>query len=214
MLGQLICIVWDYDCQVMIEGFGYVFMYKICENMIKQFEVCDEVLFYMLGLLIIDIVLGYDYIISGIGVVMIGWFGMVMLCYVMFKEYLGLFDWDDVKIGVIIYKIVVYVVDLVKGYLVVQICDDVLLWVWFQFCWQDQFNLLLDFDMVWVFYDEMLFKEVYKLVYFCLMCGLKFCLMKISYDICDVVCVEVGMVGMVQKYCDGGDFYMFVVVKV
>lgn len=117
MLGELIKIVWEYDVQVMIEGSGYVLMQMICCNMIEELEYCYEVLFYILGLLIIDIVLGYDYFMLGIGVVMIGWFGCVMFCYVMLKEYLGLFNKEDVKQGFIIYKIVVYVVDLVKGYL-------------------------------------------------------------------------------------------------
>lgn len=117
MLGELIKIVWEYDVQVMIEGLGYVLMQMICCNMIEELEYCYEALFYILGLLIIDIALGYDYFMLGIGAVMIGWFGCVMFCYVMLKEYLGLFNKEDVKQGFIIYKIAVYVVDLVKGYL-------------------------------------------------------------------------------------------------
>lgn len=185
MLGELMKKVWEYSVQVMIEGFGYVLMYMIKVNMEEQLKYCYEVFFYMLGLLIMDIVLGYDYIILGIGVVMIGWYGIVMLCYVILKEYLGLLNKVDVKEGLIIYKIVVYVADLVKGYFGVQICDNVMFKVCFEFCWEDQFSLVLDLDIVKVYYDEIMFKEVYKVVYFCLMCGFKFCLMKIIQDVCE-----------------------------
>lgn len=187
MFGEFMQIVWKYDVQVMIEGFGYVLMQLIKENMDFQFDWCKEVLFYMFGLFIIDIVLGYDYIMFGIGVVMIGWFGIVMLCYVMLKEYFGLLNKDDVKEGIIMYKFVVYVVDFVKGYLGVQVCDNVLLKVCFEFCWEDQFNIGFDLDKVCEFYDEMLLKDLVKVVYFCLMCGLYFCLMKIMQDVCEFV---------------------------
>ncbi|MTH63935.1 phosphomethylpyrimidine synthase ThiC [Paracoccus shanxieyensis] len=207
-LGQLTRIAWDHDCQVMIEGPGHVPMHKIRENMTKQLEVCDEAPFYTLGPLTTDIAPGYDHITSGIGAAMIGWFGTAMLCYVTPKEHLGLPDRDDVKTGVITYKIAAHAADLAKGHPAAQIRDDALSRARFQFRWQDQFNLSLDPDTARAFHDETLPKEAHKLAHFCSMCGPKFCSMKISHDIRDAARAEAGMAGMAQKYRDGGDLYM------
>ena len=207
-LGELTRIAWARDCQVMIEGPGHVPMHKIRENMTKQLEVCAEAPFYTLGPLTTDIAPGYDHITSGIGAAMIGWFGTAMLCYVTPKEHLGLPDRDDVKTGVITYKIAAHAADLAKGHPAAQIRDDALSRARFQFRWQDQFNLSLDPDTARAFHDETLPKEAHKLAHFCSMCGPKFCSMKISHDIRDAARAKAGMAGMAQKYRDGGDLYM------
>ena len=207
-LGELTEVAWRHDCQVMIEGPGHVPMHKIKENMDKQLAVCGEAPFYTLGPLTTDIAPGYDHITSGIGAAMIGWFGTAMLCYVTPKEHLGLPDRDDVKTGVITYKIAAHAADLAKGHPAAQIRDNALSRARFEFRWQDQFNLSLDPDTARAFHDETLPKESHKVAHFCSMCGPKFCSMKISQDIRDQARLEAGMAGMASKYRDGGDLYM------
>jgi len=182
-LGELTKIAWDKDCQVMIEGPGHVAMHKIKENMDKQLECCHEAPFYTLGPLTTDIAPGYDHITSGIGAAMIGWYGCAMLCYVTPKEHLGLPDRDDVKVGVITYKIAAHAADLAKGMPGAQARDDALSRARFEFRWEDQFNLSLDPDTAKNFHDQTLPKEAHKVAHFCSMCGPKFCSMKISHDI-------------------------------
>jgi phosphomethylpyrimidine synthase len=182
-LGELTRIAWAKDCQVMIEGPGHVPMHKIKENMDKQLAVCGEAPFYTLGPLTTDIAPGYDHITSGIGAAMIGWFGTAMLCYVTPKEHLGLPDRDDVKTGVITYKIAAHAADLAKGHPAAKARDDALSRARFEFRWEDQFNLSLDPDTARSFHDETLPKEAHKLAHFCSMCGPKFCSMRISHDI-------------------------------
>ncbi|PZX50021.1 phosphomethylpyrimidine synthase [Cereibacter changlensis] len=207
-LGELTRIAWQHDCQVMIEGPGHVPMHKIRENMDKQLEVCGEAPFYTLGPLTTDIAPGYDHITSGIGAAMIGWFGTAMLCYVTPKEHLGLPDRDDVKTGVITYKIAAHAADLAKGHPAAKLRDDALSRARFEFRWEDQFNLSLDPDTARSFHDQTLPKEAHKLAHFCSMCGPKFCSMKISHDIRDAARAEAGMAEMAGKYRDGGDLYM------
>ncbi|SCY68735.1 phosphomethylpyrimidine synthase ThiC [Paracoccus tibetensis] len=204
-LGELTQIAWKHDCQVMIEGPGHVPMHKIKENMDKQLEVCGEAPFYTLGPLTTDIAPGYDHITSGIGAAMIGWFGTAMLCYVTPKEHLGLPDRDDVKVGVITYKIAAHAADLAKGHPAAKLRDDALSRARFEFRWEDQFNLSLDPDTARNFHDQTLPKEAHKVAHFCSMCGPKFCSMKISHDIKDAA---KGMEEMARKYRDGGDLYM------
>jgi phosphomethylpyrimidine synthase len=204
-LGELTQIAWKHDCQVMIEGPGHVPMHKIKENMDKQLAVCGEAPFYTLGPLTTDIAPGYDHITSGIGAAMIGWFGTAMLCYVTPKEHLGLPDRDDVKTGVITYKIAAHAADLAKGHPAAKLRDDALSRARFEFRWEDQFNLSLDPDTARSFHDQTLPKEAHKVAHFCSMCGPKFCSMKISHDIKDAA---KGMEEMAQKYRDGGDLYM------
>lgn len=204
-LGELTQIAWKHDCQVMIEGPGHVPMHKIKENMDKQLAVCGEAPFYTLGPLTTDIAPGYDHITSGIGAAMIGWFGTAMLCYVTPKEHLGLPDRDDVKTGVITYKIAAHAADLAKGHPAAKLRDDALSRARFEFRWEDQFNLSLDPDTARNFHDQTLPKEAHKVAHFCSMCGPKFCSMKISHDIKDAA---KGMEEMAQKYRDGGDLYM------
>lgn len=204
-LGELTQIAWKHDCQVMIEGPGHVPMHKIKENMDKQLEECGEAPFYTLGPLTTDIAPGYDHITSGIGAAMIGWFGTAMLCYVTPKEHLGLPDRDDVKVGVITYKIAAHAADLAKGHPAAKLRDDALSRARFEFRWEDQFNLSLDPDTARNFHDQTLPKEAHKVAHFCSMCGPKFCSMKISHDIKDAA---KGMEEMAQKYRDGGDLYM------
>ncbi len=206
-LGELTKIAWARDCQVMIEGPGHVAMHKIKENMDKQLECCHEAPFYTLGPLTTDIAPGYDHITSGIGAAMIGWFGCAMLCYVTPKEHLGLPDRDDVKTGVITYKIAAHAADLAKGLPGAQRRDDALSRARFEFRWEDQFNLSLDPDTARDFHDQTLPKEAHKVAHFCSMCGPKFCSMRISHDIRAEAQKE-GMAAMAEKYREGGDLYM------
>ncbi|MCH2275905.1 phosphomethylpyrimidine synthase ThiC [Thalassospira sp.] len=206
-LGELTRIAWDHDCQVMIEGPGHVPMHKIRENMDKQLSICGEAPFYTLGPLTTDIAPGYDHITSGIGAAMIGWFGTAMLCYVTPKEHLGLPDRDDVKTGVITYKIAAHAADLAKGHPAAKARDDALSRARFEFRWEDQFNLSLDPETARSFHDETLPKEAHKVAHFCSMCGPKFCSMRISHEIRADVQKE-GMAAMAEKYRDGGDLYM------
>jgi phosphomethylpyrimidine synthase len=182
-LGELTKVAWDKGCQVMIEGPGHVPMHKIKLNMDKQLRECGEAPFYTLGPLTTDIAPGYDHITSGIGAAMIGWFGTAMLCYVTPKEHLGLPNRDDVKTGVITYKIAAHAADLAKGHPGASERDDAISRARFEFRWEDQFNLGLDPDTARQFHDETLPKEAHKVAHFCSMCGPKFCSMKISQDI-------------------------------
>ncbi|SDS66057.1 hydroxymethylpyrimidine synthase [Halopseudomonas litoralis] len=182
-LGELTKIAWKHDVQCMIEGPGHVPMQLIKENMDKQLECCDEAPFYTLGPLTTDIAPGYDHITSGIGAAMIGWFGCAMLCYVTPKEHLGLPNRDDVKTGIITYKIAAHAADLAKGHPGAQIRDNALSKARFEFRWEDQFNLGLDPDTARAFHDETLPKESAKVAHFCSMCGPKFCSMKITQEV-------------------------------
>ncbi|HWA80559.1 MAG TPA: phosphomethylpyrimidine synthase ThiC [Acetobacteraceae bacterium] len=182
-LGELTKIAWGKGCQVMIEGPGHVPMHKIKVNVEKQLAACGEAPFYTLGPLVTDIAPGYDHITSAIGAAMIGWFGTAMLCYVTPKEHLGLPDRDDVKAGVIAYRIAAHAADLAKGHPAAKLRDDALSRARFEFRWQDQFNLGLDPDTARAFHDETLPKEAHKLAHFCSMCGPKFCSMKITQDL-------------------------------
>ncbi|WP_267358522.1 MULTISPECIES: phosphomethylpyrimidine synthase ThiC [unclassified Methylobacterium] len=182
-LGELTKVAWDKGCQVMIEGPGHVPMHKIKVNMEKQLRECGEAPFYTLGPLTTDIAPGYDHITSGIGAAMIGWFGTAMLCYVTPKEHLGLPDRDDVKTGVITYKIAAHAADLAKGHPAAQLRDDALSRARFDFRWEDQFNLGLDPDTARRYHDETLPKDAHKVAHFCSMCGPKFCSMKITQDL-------------------------------
>jgi len=184
-LGELRRIADAHNVQVMIEGPGHVPMHKIKENMDKQLEVCDEAPFYTLGPLTTDIAPGYDHITSGIGAAMIGWYGTAMLCYVTPKEHLGLPDRDDVKEGVITYKIAAHAADLAKGLPAAQLRDDALSKARFDFRWRDQFNLSLDPSRAEEFHDQTLPAEGAKVAHFCSMCGPKFCSMKISQEVRD-----------------------------
>ncbi|WLR91946.1 phosphomethylpyrimidine synthase ThiC [Shinella zoogloeoides] len=206
-LGELTQIAWRKDCQVMIEGPGHVPMHKIKENMDKQLEVCGEAPFYTLGPLTTDIAPGYDHITSGIGAAMIGWFGTAMLCYVTPKEHLGLPDRNDVKVGVITYKIAAHAADLAKGHPAAKTRDDALSRARFEFRWEDQFNLSLDPETARAFHDETLPKEAHKVAHFCSMCGPKFCSMRISHDIRAEAQKE-GLEAMAAKFREGGDLYM------
>ncbi|MFQ5534748.1 MAG: phosphomethylpyrimidine synthase ThiC [Sphingomonadales bacterium] len=201
-LGELRKIADGYDCQVMIEGPGHVPMHLIKENMDKQLEVCDEAPFYTLGPLVTDIAPGYDHITSAIGAAMIGWFGTAMLCYVTPKEHLGLPDRDDVKAGVITYKLAAHAADLAKGHPAAQMRDNALSKARFEFRWRDQFNLSLDADTAMSFHDQTLPAEGAKIAHFCSMCGPKFCSMKISHEVRDFA--KTGMGGMAAKFRDGG----------
>jgi phosphomethylpyrimidine synthase len=213
-LGELTEVAWKKDCQVMIEGPGHVPMHKIKVNMDKQLKECGEAPFYTLGPLTTDIAPGYDHITSGIGAAMIGWFGTAMLCYVTPKEHLGLPDREDVKVGVITYKIAAHAADLAKGHPGAQERDDALSRARFEFRWEDQFNLSLDPETARLFHDQTLPKEAHKVAHFCSMCGPKFCSMKISQDIRDTAAeggfgdAEKGMADMAEKYRSGGDLYM------
>jgi phosphomethylpyrimidine synthase len=207
-LGELTQVAWKHDCQVMIEGPGHVPMHKIKENMDRQLEVCGEAPFYTLGPLTTDIAPGYDHITSAIGAAQIGWFGTAMLCYVTPKEHLGLPDRDDVKTGVITYKIAAHAADLAKGHPAAKVRDDAISRARFEFRWEDQFNLSLDPDTARSFHDETLPKEAHKVAHFCSMCGPKFCSMKISHDIRDAARAEAGMAEMAQRYREGGDLYV------
>ncbi|HEX2554434.1 MAG TPA: phosphomethylpyrimidine synthase ThiC [Microvirga sp.] len=182
-LGELTKVAWEKGCQVMIEGPGHVPMHKIKVNMEKQLRECGEAPFYTLGPLTTDIAPGYDHITSAIGAAMIGWFGTAMLCYVTPKEHLGLPNRDDVKTGVITYKIAAHAADLAKGHPAAQVRDDALSRARFDFRWEDQFNLALDPDTARAFHDETLPKDAHKVAHFCSMCGPKFCSMKITQDL-------------------------------
>ena len=197
-LGELTQIAWKHDVQVMIEGPGHVPMHKIKENMDLQLEVCHEAPFYTLGPLVTDIAPGYDHITSGIGAAMIGWFGTAMLCYVTPKEHLGLPNKDDVKTGIITYKIAAHAADLAKGHPGAEIRDDAISKARFEFRWEDQFNLGLDPDTAREFHDETLPQPKAKVAHFCSMCGPKFCSMKISHD------VKAAFAEKSQEFKDGG----------
>jgi phosphomethylpyrimidine synthase len=184
-LGELTQIAWEMDCQTMIEGPGHVPMHLIKENMDKQLEICGEAPFYTLGPLTTDIAPGYDHITSGIGAAMIGWFGTAMLCYVTPKEHLGLPNKQDVKEGVITYKLAAHAADLAKGHPGAQYRDNALSKARFEFRWEDQFNLGLDPEKAKEFHDETLPAEGAKLAHFCSMCGPHFCSMKITQDVRD-----------------------------
>ncbi|MEC3759712.1 phosphomethylpyrimidine synthase ThiC [Bacillus halotolerans] len=184
-LGELTQIAWKHDVQVMIEGPGHVPMHKIKENVDKQMEICKEAPFYTLGPLTTDIAPGYDHITSAIGAAMIGWYGTAMLCYVTPKEHLGLPNREDVREGVITYKIAAHAADLAKGHPGAQIRDDALSKARFEFRWRDQFNLSLDPERALEYHDETLPAEGAKTAHFCSMCGPKFCSMRISQDIRD-----------------------------
>ena len=212
-LGELTKIAWAKGCQVMIEGPGHVPMHKIKVNMEKQLKACGEAPFYTLGPLTTDIAPGYDHITSGIGAAMIGWFGTSMLCYVTPKEHLGLPNRDDVKTGVITYKIAAHAADLAKGHPAAQLRDDALSRARFDFRWEDQFNLSLDPDTATAFHDETLPKDAHKVAHFCSMCGPKFCSMKITQDVRDYAATlndkEVGMADMSEKFRKmGGEIYV------
>ena len=184
-LGELARTAWKHDVQVMIEGPGHIPMQRIRENMEKELSECREAPFYTLGPLVTDIAPGYDHITSGIGAAMIGWYGTAMLCYVTPKEHLGLPNKDDVKTGIVTYKIAAHAADLAKGHPAAQLRDNALSKARFEFRWEDQFNLSLDPDTARHFHDETLPKEGHKLAHFCSMCGPKFCSMKITQDVRD-----------------------------
>ncbi len=184
-LGELTRLAWEHDVQVMVEGPGHVPMHMIKENMEKELKDCHEAPFYTLGPLTTDIAPGYDHITSAIGAAMIGWYGTAMLCYVTPKEHLGLPDKDDVKDGIITYKIAAHAADLGKGHPAAQIRDNALSKARFEFRWEDQFNLSLDPDRSREFHDQTLPKEGHKLAHFCSMCGPNFCSMKITQDVRD-----------------------------
>ncbi len=207
-LGELTKRAWDKGCQVIIEGPGHVPMHKIKVNMEKQLKECGEAPFYTLGPLTTDIAPGYDHITSGIGAAMIGWFGTAMLCYVTPKEHLGLPNRDDVKVGVVTYKIAAHAADLAKGHPGAQIRDDAMSRARFEFRWEDQFNLALDPETARDFHDQTLPKEAHKVAHFCSMCGPKFCSMKISQDVRDYAAkkeqAEKGMQEMSEKFKEAG----------
>ncbi|RRC97634.1 phosphomethylpyrimidine synthase ThiC [Amphritea balenae] len=190
-LGELTKIAWKHDVQVMIEGPGHVPMHMIKENMDKQLTECHEAPFYTLGPLTTDIAPGYDHITSGIGAAMIGWYGCAMLCYVTPKEHLGLPNKDDVKTGIITYKIAAHAADLAKGHPGAQIRDNAMSKARFEFRWEDQFNIGLDPDTARAYHDETLPKESAKVAHFCSMCGPKFCSMKISQEVRNLDSTEV-----------------------
>ena len=182
-LGELTKIAWDKGCQAMIEGPGHVPMHKIKANMDKQLKACGEAPFYTLGPLVTDIAPGYDHITSGIGAAMIGWFGTAMLCYVTPKEHLGLPDRDDVKTGVITYRIAAHAADLAKGHPAARERDDAMSRARFDFRWNDQFEIGLDPDTARKYHDETMPREAHKVAHFCSMCGPKFCSMQITRDL-------------------------------
>ena len=197
-LGELTRIAWRHDVQTMIEGPGHVPMQLIKENMEKQLECCDEAPFYTLGPLTTDIAPGYDHITSGIGAAMIGWYGCAMLCYVTPKEHLGLPNKQDVRDGIITYKVAAHAADLAKGHPGSQIRDNVLSKARFEFRWEDQFNLGLDPELARQFHDETLPKDSAKVAHFCSMCGPKFCSMKISQEVRDAAGVTDDAVRMID----------------
>ncbi len=217
-LGELTQIAWKHDVQVMIEGPGHVPMHMIKENMDKELDECYEAPFYTLGPLTTDIAPGYDHITSAIGAAMIGWYGTAMLCYVTPKEHLGLPNKDDVKEGIITYKIAAHAADLAKGHPAAQLRDNALSKARFEFRWEDQFNLGLDPDRARDFHDETLPKEGHKIAHFCSMCGPNFCSMKITQDVRDYAkskgldndedAIEKGMDEMSEKFKqEGSEIY-------
>jgi phosphomethylpyrimidine synthase len=216
-LGELTKMAWEHDVQVMVEGPGHVPMHLIKENMDKQLEVCQEAPFYTLGPLTTDIAPGYDHITSAIGAAMIGWYGTAMLCYVTPKEHLGLPNRDDVRVGVITYKIAAHAADLAKGHQGVQKRDDALSKARFEFRWRDQFNLSLDPERAIEYHDETLPAEGAKTAHFCSMCGPKFCSMRISQDIRNYAkenkldtkeAIEIGMKEKAEEFKkSGGNIY-------
>ena len=189
-LGELTRIAWKHDVQTMIEGPGHVPMHMIKENMDLQLKHCDEAPFYTLGPLTTDIAPGYDHITSGIGAAMIGWYGCAMLCYVTPKEHLGLPDKEDVRVGIITYKIAAHAADLAKGHPGAQIRDNAVSKARFEFRWEDQFNLGLDPEKAREFHDETLPKDSAKVAHFCSMCGPHFCSMKITQDVRDYAAAQ------------------------
>jgi phosphomethylpyrimidine synthase len=215
-LGELTKVAWKHGVQVMIEGPGHVAMHKIKANMDEQLKHCHEAPFYTLGPLTTDIAPGYDHITSAIGAAMIGWFGTAMLCYVTPKEHLGLPDRNDVKTGVITYKLAAHAADLAKGHPGAAMWDDAVSRARFEFRWEDQFNLGLDPETARLYHDETLPKEAHKTAHFCSMCGPKFCSMKLSHDIRDTARkqndidastaleAEAGMAQMSEKFRAGG----------
>jgi phosphomethylpyrimidine synthase len=209
-LGELTQVAWKHGVQVMIEGPGHVPMHKIKANMDKQLAVCGEAPFYTLGPLTTDIAPGYDHITSAIGAAMIGWFGTAMLCYVTPKEHLGLPDREDVKQGVIAYKIAAHAGDLAKGHPGAQAWDDALSRARFEFRWEDQFNLGLDPETARLYHDETLPKEAHKTAHFCSMCGPKFCSMQITREVREFAAgmapneIQAGMDAMSQKFREVG----------
>ncbi|MCC7439220.1 MAG: phosphomethylpyrimidine synthase ThiC [Armatimonadetes bacterium] len=217
-LGELTKIAWEHDCQVMIEGPGHVPMHMIKENMERQLEVCHEAPFYTLGPLTTDIAPGYDHITSAIGAAMIGWFGTAMLCYVTPKEHLGLPNKQDVREGIIAYKIAAHAADLAKGHPGAQIRDNALSKARFEFRWEDQFNLGLDPERAVEFHDETLPKDSAKVAHFCSMCGPHFCSMKITQDvrqyaqthgIAEAEAIEAGMEEKAKEFVEmGGELYL------
>ena len=222
-LGELTKRAWAQDVQVMIEGPGHVPMHKIKENMDKQLAACGEAPFYTLGPLTTDIAPGYDHITSGIGAAMIGWYGTAMLCYVTPKEHLGLPDRDDVKVGVVTYKLAAHAADLAKGHPAAKLRDDALSRARFEFRWRDQFHLSLDPDTAEQYHDQTLPAEGAKTAHFCSMCGPKFCSMKITQEVRDFASkqnagaetfiaaqdAEAGMEEMSEKFKEkGGEIYL------
>ncbi|EPI9150816.1 phosphomethylpyrimidine synthase ThiC [Salmonella enterica subsp. enterica] len=211
-LGELTKIAWEYDVQVMIEGPGHVPMHMIQRNMTEELESCHEAPFYTLGPLTTDIAPGYDHFTSGIGAAMIGWFGCAMLCYVTPKEHLGLPNKEDVKQGLITYKIAAHAADLAKGHPGAQIRDNAMSKARFEFRWEDQFNLALDPFTARAYHDETLPQESGKIAHFCSMCGPKFCSMKISQEVRDYAAaqaIEVGMADMSENFrAKGGEIYL------
>ncbi|KHK42540.1 thiamine biosynthesis protein ThiC [Salmonella enterica subsp. enterica serovar Gallinarum] len=211
-LGELTKIAWEYDVQVMIEGPGHVPMHMIQRNMTEELESCHEAPFYTLGPLTTDIAPGYDHFTSGIGAAMIGWFGCAMLCYVTPKEHLGLPNKEDVKQGLITYKIAAHAADLAKGHPGAQIRDNAMSKARFEFRWEDQFNLALDPFTARAYHDETLPQESGKVAHFCSMCGPKFCSMKISQEVRDYAAaqaIEVGMADMSESFrAKGGEIYL------
>lgn len=211
-LGELTKIAWEYNVQVMIEGPGHVPMHMIQRNMTEELESCHEAPFYTLGPLTTDIAPGYDHFTSGIGAAMIGWFGCAMLCYVTPKEHLGLPNKEDVKQGLITYKIAAHAADLAKGHPGAQIRDNAMSKARFEFRWEDQFNLALDPFTARAYHDETLPQESGKVAHFCSMCGPKFCSMKISQEVRDYAAaqaIEVGMADMSENFrAKGGEIYL------
>ena len=212
-LGELTKVAWDHDVQVMIEGPGHVPMQLIRENMTEELEHCHEAPFYTLGPLTTDIAPGYDHITSAIGAAQIGWYGTAMLCYVTPKEHLGLPNKDDVRDGIITYKIAAHAADLAKGHPAAQLRDNALSKARFEFRWQDQFNLSLDPTKAMEFHDETLPKEAHKVAHFCSMCGPKFCSMKITQEVRDYAAsldlapdeaLDAGMEAKSEEFRDGG----------
>ena len=220
-LGELTQLAWKHDVQTMIEGPGHVPMHMIQANMTEQLKHCHEAPFYTLGPLTIDIAPGYDHIASAIGAAMIGWFGTAMLCYVTPKEHLGLPDRDDVKLGIIAYKIAAHAADVAKGHPGARARDDALSQARFDFRWQDQFNLGLDPDTAQAYHDETLPKDSAKVAHFCSMCGPKFCSMKITQEVREFAAakgvaeqegIAAGMQAKAEEFNRaGGEFYIPIV---